>query len=280
MQYYRPDSLIDLLGLTASLPAAGTRLLAGGTDLMPRFEKAGILPHHLVDLKNLPDLTGIRATVRGLEIGALVTVAELAAHPRVQSEYPALKEAAHQFAGVQIRHRATIGGNICNASPAADLVTPLIAMNALLVLSKSEDSRTMPLSMFATGPGTTRIQPNEVLVKVILPPPTGESIFFKIGLRQAMAVSVVNLAIQYRFSQGKFTELSLAAGAVAPTVVRLQNTRSALMNQPDKPETALNNLDDDITPITDVRATAAYRKQVLRNLLQHAVNHITREKCD
>ena len=277
MKYFCPKQLIDLLEMLPEFNEQNYTILAGGTDLLPRYEQNYSLPDHLIDIKHVPELRGINKTEADLEIGALVTIAELLEHPIIKQNYPAIWQAAHQFAGVQIRHRATIGGNICNASPAGDLITPLIALNARILVARTSQNRILPIADFLTGPGQNLLQPHEILVKIILPESIGNSVFHKVGLRQAMAISVVNLAISYSIQDGVLQELNIAAGAVAPTVIRLPKTRDAILDDNCSMDDNLKILEKEIAPITDLRATARYRHMVLKNLLRHCITNIMME---
>ncbi len=269
MIYSRPTSMDELQDLlrTSTEPI---HFLAGGTDLMPRWNRGGPLPAHLVDLKAIDLLSGISESAEGITFGALTTVEALRQSPVIRKRYPALAQAADQFAGLQIRHRGTIGGNLCNASPAADLVPPLVIYGAQVDLAGPNGSRSLPLEKFITGPGKTALKTHELLTAIRLPLPAGESFFHKVGLRQSMAISVVNLAGLVEHSSSNGTRFRFAAGAVAPTVVPLARFTSALESgQP--LEVALEQVDADIAPIDDIRATAQYRRKCLKNLLSHIV---------
>jgi len=282
VKYYRPDSLAECLALLGGAgksrgrPERTVNLLAGGTDLVPRYEQGRPLPGRLVDLKRLPELRGLRETEDGLEIGALTCVEDLKRSDLVRRDYQALWQAARQFAGVQIRHRATLGGNICNASPAGDTLPPLCAYGARLLLCGAEGERELPLEEFITGPGETTLKPGELLRAVVLPAPGGASMFFKLGLRDSMAIALASFALVYELEEGgrKFRRLELAAGAVAPTVARLGSVRTALMVEGASVRQAVARLDDDIAPIDDLRASARYRRLALGNCLEFSLRQI------
>ncbi len=244
--------------------------LAGGTDLLPAFGRDRTLPSHLVDLKGLTDLAGIHEVNGQITIGALTTLAELERHPLVQQHCPALAAAAGEFAGVQIRHRATLGGNVVNASPAGDTLPPLYAHDARIRIAAPDGERELPLMELVTGPGETALGPGELLTTVVIPKRPGSSIFYKLGLRNSMAIAVVNFALTAVVEGGGFSQLAVAAGAVAPTVVPLRQFTEALLAGAAL-TVALPLVDRDIAPITDLRATADYRRTVLKNLLEHTL---------
>ena len=258
MKYYSPSTLAAYFELQNSLSESQTAVLAGGTDLMPRYERDRPLPDHLIDLKKLP-LSAITVNEDQIEIGALSTIQAVHDHSLIQEEFLGLYQAAHDFAGAQIRHRGTIGGNICNASPAGDLLPPLYAFKAELKLQSPQDERILPIHEFILGPGQTALQDSELLVSIILKRNQMSSEFQKVGLRQSMAIAVVSLA----FVWGENVEdLTIAIGAAAPTVVSLNSINPAkLLNQ-------IDLIDMAIAPIDDIRATAKYRSAVIKNLIR------------
>lgn len=274
MKYLRPDTLAEAVELLADRVDPGTVLLAGGTDLMPRFEQGLPFPERLIDIKHLPEIQGIRANEGEVEIGALTTMEQLRRSDLVRKRFAALARAADDFAAVQIRHRATIGGNLVNASPAGDTLPPLIALDARVRLVGPGGERVVAVRDFFTGPGKTVLHENEVLHSVLLPDEDLRTVFVKLGLRRSMAISVVNFAVACRCNSDGFTSLRIAAGAVAPTVVRLEHLEDALLENPGEIEAAVELVERAIAPIDDVRATARYRRMALKNLLVHTLKQL------
>jgi carbon-monoxide dehydrogenase medium subunit len=273
LEYSRPEDEQELRNLLESLPLDQTVWLAGGTDLQPAWDLGRSLPRYLVDLKRLPFMKGIQNDANSIRIGALTTVEEIKQHPLIQTEFGALSQAAEQFAGVQIRHRATVGGNICNASPAADLLPGLYVHDARVELLGLSGKRELSVREFIQGPGKTLLKPGEILTRIILPRLNRQSMFYKLGLRQAMAIAVVNVAVAYRKSDAGLQFLVIAAGAVAPTVVLLKQFTTAILEGLPLRE-ALVLIDQDIAPISDIRATAEYRRKVLKNIVSHLVESL------
>jgi CO/xanthine dehydrogenase FAD-binding subunit len=272
--YYRPETREELSQLLRTLPLEETVLIAGGTDLHPAWEQGRPLPQHLVDMKRLTSLRGVRSQGEYVTMGALTTVEELKRDSIILTHFGALHQATRQFAGVQIRHRATLGGNLCNASPAGDLLPGLFVHNAEVQILGAEGERTLSVANFIQGPGKTVLTPGEIVTAVKLPHPQGKSMFYKLGLRQAMAIAVVNFAIAWEMDEsGNFKTLTIAAGAVAPTVVYLKNFTCAILKGVSLKE-ALPLLDEDIAPIDDLRATAEYRRKVLKNLVGYYIDKI------
>ncbi|NQU28606.1 MAG: FAD binding domain-containing protein, partial [Candidatus Marinimicrobia bacterium] len=185
MKYFRPENQRQLFDLLAEFSPAKRTLLAGGTDLMPRYENGLSLPENLIDLKKISDFIGITEADTEIVIGSLTSIETLKNSSLIHDHFHALWQATNQFAGVQIRHRATLGGNICNASPAGDTLPALYAHEASVRLISSSSQSELPIGDFITGPGTTALRKGEILQAVILPKRSGFSTFYKLGLRQA-----------------------------------------------------------------------------------------------
>ncbi|MEE9119513.1 MAG: xanthine dehydrogenase family protein subunit M [Calditrichia bacterium] len=265
MKYYRPNSIDDYFTIFKGIENQDFTLFAGGTDLICRYERGHKLPETIIDLKKLPDFAGIKKVGDNIEIGAGTTIEELKNNDLVKTHFNALFQSTTDFGSVQIRNRATIGGNICNASPAGDTLPALYAFNAKLLLRNKNGDRTVPIDEFVLGPGKTAIKKGEILQAVILPLSNSNSTFYKLGLREAMAISVVNFAIVYEQNQ-----LTAALGAVAPTIIKLTGLENNSIDQ------ILEKIDSTISPIDDIRATAQYRRIVLQNMLRFELSKIVK----
>lgn len=272
MKYLRPRNLAEFFTLIGKTDSLDYSILSGGTDVIPAGQFKS-LPARLIDIKEIADLKGIREFADRIEIGALTTISDLMHSDLISREYTALWQSTREFAGVQIRNRATIGGNICNASPAGDTLPSLYAFSAGLKLVGPDTERELPIGDFIVGPGKTDLRPGELLQSIILPRNPGKSRFVKLGLRQSMAIAVVNYALVYRVEDHQFTQLMVAAGAVAPTVKTLTAFTKAFRPGVSL-DAAVDLIDQDIAPQTDIRASAAYRSQVLKNLLAHDCREI------
>lgn len=258
-----------------------TRLIAGGTDLMLQLRRGQRQALALVDLRR-SGMDHILENEHSICIGATATVAALAQHPGILSHFPALHVAAATLASQQIRNLATLGGNICNASPAADLVTPLIAYQATLRVRRGDDVREVASERFFTGPGQHVLTPQELLVEVVLAKPlpseNEHSRFLKLGFRGAQVIAVVNTAISVRLRRGKIEQAHIVLGAVAPTVVRARSAEKLLQGEALEHQViaaAAEAAVDDISPIDDVRSTASYRRRVARNFVRLALEEIS-----
>lgn len=270
-QIVTPPSLAEALALLSREPGVW-KPFAGGTDLMVLLE-AGKLPHrNYINIWSLKELRGIEVTESHITLGALTTYTEVQSHPVLQSEFPMLCQAASETGGLAIQNRGTLGGNIVNASPAADSPPALLAYEAEIELVSTGGSRWLPYSGFHTGYKQMLIGPNELLSRVRLPRNTRNATHYyrKVGTRKAQAISKVCLAALAKLDDDQIAGCRIALGSVAPIVIRCVQTEDALRGQKPDPNTissACATLSEEISPIDDIRSTADYRLQVARNLL-------------
>ncbi len=262
--YARPDSLeealmlLDEYGPTASV-------LAGGTDLVVRLRTGRALPAIVIDLKRVPALRAdIVDTGAGLRIGARTLMSDVVADERVRSRFSALAEAAHEVGSMQIRNRATVAGNICNASPAADTAPALLVYGAVVNLIQTKGSRSVKLEDFFTGPGKTVLQRGELVESIDLPFPSGAqgSAFARLTRRRGVDLATINLACLVT----KAGETRFAFGAVAPKAVLVTDSSGKLADAkcPDAEKNlVLRKLLEATAPISDVRAERDYRAAML-----------------
>lgn len=272
-EYHRPKSLPDALACVSSEP--GARFIAGGTDLMVRIREGKERPRVLVSLRAVPELRAIEAGGAGARIGALATVAEILAHPVLAERYPALAQAAATLGSPAIRSVATIGGNLVNASPCADLALPLLIHDARLSLATREAARELAIDDFFVGPREARIAPAEVLARVALPPPPSGSraVFLKKG-RVRMDIAVASVAVRLSLEGGIVREARVAAGSLAPRPIRLRGVEELLAGQPlDDTRIALAGAraEEEVRPISDVRASAEYRRHLAGAFVRRAL---------
>jgi CO/xanthine dehydrogenase FAD-binding subunit len=267
----RPENLEAALECLAREPGA-LRPLAGGTDLMVAFA-AGRCPWEaFLDLSLVEELEGIAWEPGHLVLGARVTYTRLREDALVRRLFPNLERSARVTGAVAIQNRGTLGGNVVNASPAADTPPSLLAYGAEVELASAAGSRWVDLGAFATGYKQTILAPEELLTRIRLPlPAEGTFHFFrKVGTRAAQAISKVCLAATASLEGGRITAIRVALGAVAPVPVRARRAEAALLGRPlaDLPlEEARRALQEDISPIDDLRSTAHYRRTVAGNLL-------------
>lgn len=249
--------------------------LCGGTDLLVQ-RRGGRAVDTLVDLSGLPDAPApVAVTDSGdgsvLVLSALAPLSALAAG--LGHRFGSLTDAIAVFASEQIRNRATLGGNLATGSPAADTVPPLLAAGARVVLRHGSDRRTVPLADFLLGPRRVDLTAGEWIELLEVPSAPATSGFRKVGGRLSLAISFVNLAWQWHVVDGHLHDVRLAMGSVAPTVVRLTAAERVLTGAPAHPEpelitAAVAAVAEDISPIDDLRASAAYRRRAARGLLR------------
>src|SRR5258708_7106734 len=281
-QLISPANLSEALNLLARDEGAW-QPFAGGTDLMVLLE-AGKLPHkHYVNIWNLSELRGIEVTDSHVTLGALTTYTEIQDHKRLREEFPMLCQAASETGGLAIQNRGTIGGNIVNASPAADSPPALLAYDAELEFVSAAGSRTMPYHAFHTGYKQMDIRPEELLRAIRLPRLIGEAskglthYYRKVGTRRAQAISKVCFAGVARMNANQIADVRIALGSVAPIPIRCVLTEAALHSQTIKAETiaaARSALAAEIAPLDDLRSTRDYRLRVSLNLLEDFVQQV------
>jgi carbon-monoxide dehydrogenase medium subunit len=252
------------------------RILAGGTDLYLRLRKAVFLPDYVIDLKRVPRLDYITPNRGGgVQIGPTTLQDEIARSSMIQELYPALAEAAAWVGSVQTRNRATVVGNLCNASPAADTAPALLSYGARVKIASAQGERTLGLEEFFVGPGRTALQDNELMAEILLPAPARQSgaAFFR-RTRTAMDIAVVCGAAMLQLSNGTCQNARIALGAVGPTPLRATRAEAALQGQAlteQVIEDASRLASEEARPIDDVRSTAAYRREMVRVLTRRGL---------
>ncbi len=263
----------DLLQLLAkpSFKKVNGFILAGGTDLLVSMEHFGLDPDLLVDAKWIKSLSGIGKSGNRIRIGSFTTVTELLQSKLIAGAAPSLHEAAAAFAADQIRNRSTIGGNICNASPAADLIPPLYALEAKLKLESSGGSRTVRIEKFFKGPGKTVLKPNEILSEISFSSIHSGTynLFYKLGQRESMAIAVVSIATVFDVEKRNYRNVRIALGSVAPTVIRAYGAEKFLEGKTateEYAEEAGKIASKESSPISDVRGSAGYRRIMIARL--------------
>lgn len=282
-EYWAPTSLAAALG---HLCGGDVTVLAGGTDLMPQSRAGRVrLARGLLNIRRVPELAGIARDGDALRIGALVTVAELRRDPLVRERFGILADACEHFASDQLRNAATIGGNVCNASPAGDTLVPLLVLDAEAELASKPDggvrTRRVPLAEFFVGPGRTVRAADELLTAIRLPLPRAGFVgrFFKFGTRPALDISAIAIGIGGVRAGGALTGARVAFGAVAPVPLRARATEAALEGTTLDAvaiERVAGTARDEVRPIDDVRASAWYRRELVFNMTRRMLGDV----CD
>ena len=260
------------------------RPVAGSTDFLVRWRQGFWRPACVVNLKGISGLGRITYSPQnGLRLGALATVQAIETNTQVRRRYQALATGATSFAGVQVRNLATVGGNVCNASPAGDTLPALLAFEAQCSITGPNGARVLPLTEFFQGPGRTALQPGELLTQLVLPPPpprTG-SLYIKHSPRGAMDIATVGVASVITLEEDGVTcrDARIALGAVGPVPFRAAEAEGLLKGRELSPDTLADAADaarNAATPIDDVRGTAAYRKDMVAALTRRTLQHALR----
>jgi xanthine dehydrogenase iron-sulfur cluster and FAD-binding subunit A len=269
--YWRPGTLDELFAQFSSF-ALDPRMIAGGTDLMVQHEH-GLHELALVDLSGVAALSGIEETDAYVRIGATTTWSEIGRSETIARWAPLLRLASAEIGGIQIQNRGTIGGNIANASPAADGLPALYAYDAEIHLASPSGKRSLPIGDFVHGPRRTALAPAEIITDIRLPKTVAQGtpiVFFeKVGPRKAQTITKASVAFHGWRYDGRILDPRIALGAVAPTVVRAREAEQCLSidSTPEGMQHAARRLSAIATPIDDVRSTAEYRKKLVSGLL-------------
>ncbi|MFZ5949707.1 MAG: FAD binding domain-containing protein [Candidatus Rifleibacteriota bacterium] len=273
IRFFKPSSIDQACDILAS--ESNCLPVAGGTDLIVKIRN-GMFPQTaaFVDISSLP-LRFIREIDGQIEIGSGCTMTEVIENPVVCQHFPTLTKAASTVGALQIRNLATIGGNSANASPAGDTIPAMFALEASVKIHGKTGSRTVKIDQFFTGPGKNVLQPGEIIESFLLPKRETRGAFLKLGERKAHAISKINLAMATWSESGK-AKFRVALGSVAPTVIRAPEVEKLLENssQPFTDQViaeAARLATEAARPISDVRSSQAYRKQMAGVLMKRAI---------
>jgi carbon-monoxide dehydrogenase medium subunit len=262
------------------------KVIAGGTDLIPQMKRGELKPHYVLSLSQIEPLRKIQFTKEaGLRLGSLCTIAEIEKSQIIREQYPVLAQAASVLGSIEIRNRGTVGGNLCNAAPSADMAPSLLVLGAKAAIASSKGERLVPLEDFFVGPGKTVLETHEILVRLEIPAmkPRSAGEYIKLGIRKAMDIAVAGVAAVLSFDSGDgvCAEARLALGAVAATPMRAGKAEKALRGRKidlEVMELAAKIASEEASPITDIRASEAYRRAMVRVLTQRAIKQAY-EKC-
>lgn len=258
------------------------RALAGGTDLLIRMKRKQWTPRAVVNLKHIPGLRGI-ALDGELHLGALVTLNDLIRSSIIREKFPVLAYTASKMAGVQVRTLATVGGNLCNASPAADTAPPLIALNARALIVGAKGERVVPLDEFFLGPGQSVLAPGEILREILVPRfETMCASYMKLEHRAAMDIAIVGVAVSVKIQNPKpkihnCEDVRIVLGAVAPTPLRAKRAEEILRGNElteERIREAARVAASEAQPIDDVRGSAWYRREMVEVLTRRQLAEI------
>lgn len=277
-EYLEPSSVYEAARLLGD-HGGRARVLAGGTDLLIQMEGGRHQPEVLIQLSRIPELRQIAGSpTGGVRIGASATLRQVENHPVIVARYPALSQGAREVGSVQIRNLATLAGNVCNASPSADTAPALLAYDAEVELTRADGStRSVPLGEFWTGPGRTTLEPDELLTAVVLPPASSEtrSFYQKLAVRKAMDLAMVGLCVTLTPGEASPRNVRIALGAVAPVCLRAREAEAAVeRGGAGAIAEAAALAEAAASPIDDQRASAAYRREMVRVLTTRALTRL------
>jgi CO/xanthine dehydrogenase FAD-binding subunit len=271
-----PESVDDCLKLLAER-GPDTKVLAGGTDLLPQMKTGLVKPGRVIDLSGVARLRAIETAPGGAaRIGAAVTARRLERDPAIRARYPSLSESGALVGSVQIRNLATLGGNLCNAAPSADMAPPLLALEAEAVVAGKGGERRVPIAGFFQGVRRTVLGPDELLLELVLPDPGRRSggAYLRHTPRRELDIAVVGVASQLTLADGVCAKARIALASVAPTPVRATAAEQSLEGQPVTPERIARAADlavEAARPISDQRGSAEFRRHLVRVLTRRTL---------
>ncbi len=273
-QYHSPESLEEALSLLAELDNASP--VIGGSDLMIAMRNGVSVPSHVVDINEIPELNYVREEEGVIKIGATATHTQVANSPLVAGIH-SLVDSVSRIGSPQIRNRGTITGNICNASPAADSAPPLLVHMAEVEVQSIDGKRVIPIADLFAGPKINSLETGELLteIRILVPPAGSASSFKRIGRRKAFTLSVVSAAAYIQMDSETCTDAKVAFGSVAITPIRVPEAEKILIGSKldeKTVKTASNVVYEAVKPITDVRGTAEYRKDMCPVLMRRAID--------
>ena len=272
-EYLEPNSVEEA---TSMLEQYGddARLLAGGTDLLVLMKRRELIPKAVIATKKIPGLRYIDVNHSGVRIGAMTTLKDIEKSSMLAEKCPVLLEAVMTMASVQIRARATVAGNICNASPSADTAPPLLASDSLIKLIGPKGEREIPLDSFFIGPGKTVLKRGEMVAEINIPSPSRSGWAFIKSGRTSFDLAKLNVAVVLSFNEGSCVNAGIAIGGAASTPLRVPEAEKELINKRLDKKILANAAEiaaGKTSPITDIRSTSGYRRELAKVLLRRAL---------
>lgn len=278
-EYLEPHRIEEAVALLSHYDGKA-KIIAGGTDLINLIRTKMIRPQYVVDIGQIPGLDHVKYDDDGtVSIGTLTTLRTLEMSADIKQRHPVISQAAGQLGSMAIRNVGTLGGNLCHASPAADMAPSLIALGATVKIIGPGGERTVALEDFFAGPGRTVLGRGEMLLEIEVPsmPPHAQGVYLKHAIRGAADLAIVGVAVIATLDGGRCRNVRIALGAVAPTPMRARNAESVLERQALDDavvEYAAQAASEESRPITDVRASADYRKEMVKVLTQWAIRSV------
>jgi len=275
-QFFKPKNLNEAILLLSDLQDKNVMILSGGTDFIPKWKDGIIKPDFVVEIFGIDDLKEVNIGEQEIFIGSAVTFSEMLESETLKKNVPVLIEAVSKIGSPQIRSRATIGGNVANASPAGDSIPPLYVLDAKVSIASNSSERIISIEDFFIGPGKSVLNKAEIIkgffVRKMTEKEKGR--FLKIGQRYAMAISKVSVTALWELDSDKIKKIKIAYGAVSPTVIRAYKTEEFLSGKEisgDVIKEAMKIVSEEVFPITDIRSTKEYRREVAGILLKRVL---------
>ncbi|MFQ7875797.1 FAD binding domain-containing protein [Enterocloster sp.] len=275
-EYLAPKTIGEACNLLLELGSTA-RVMAGATDLIPPMKDKVISPEYIIDLKKIPGLDYLEYDDReGLKIGALTTLRTIETSPLVKEKNPAVAYAAKVVASTQIRTKGTMAGNICNASPSCDTAPNLLAQGAKILVQGPNKDRVIQIEDFFLGVKKTSLEPGEIVTGIVIPPlaENERAAYIKHAVRKAMDLAIIGVAVKIKVEDGVCTDARIALGAVAATPVRAPRAEETLIGKELTDEVIVKASEEAMNschPISDIRASAEYRKDMIRVFTKRAI---------
>ena len=275
-EYLAPKTIGEACNLFLELGSTA-RVMAGATDLISPMKDKVISPEYIIDLKKIPGLDYLEYDDReGLKIGALTTLRTIETSPLVKEKNPAVAHAAKVVASTQIRTKGTMAGNICNASPSCDTAPNLLAQGAKILVQGPNKDRVIQIEDFFLGVKKTSLEPGEIVTGIVIPPlaENERAAYIKHAVRKAMDLAIIGVAVKIKVEDGVCTDARIALGAVAATPVRAPGAEEALIGKELTDEVIVKASEEAMNschPISDIRASAEYRKDMIRVFTKRAI---------
>ena len=276
IEYVTPKTIEEARSLVLKYKGEA-KIIAGGTDLVVQMKHKEVLPKHIINIRGISGQDYIvHDEKEGLRIGALATMRSIEVSPVVREKFNILARAASMLGTWQVRNRATIAGNLCNAAPSAETAPPLIVLGAKAKIMGADGERTVPIENFFIGPGQTILKPGEILTEIQVPNllPRSGGIYIKHTLRKALDLAIVGVAALVTMDGDILSDVKIALGAVAPTPVRATRAEDVLRGNKindDLLQKAAQTAFNQCSPIDDVRSSAEYRCKMIQVLVPRAI---------
>ena len=279
-EYFAPTTLDEALSLMNRYGEAA-EIIAGGTDLLPSMKQSEVRPKYIISLKRIPELDHIEYSEKGgLKIGALATLQSIASSAIIKDKFELLAMACNQMANPRIRNTGTVGGNVCNAAPSADTAPPLIGLEAKAKIRGGlKGERIVLFEEFFTGPGQTVLQSGEILTEIQIPNPSPHTVgtYLRLSGRSRINIALVGVAVVFRLDQGNIIDPKIVLGSVAPTPIRAHTAEETIKGKAigdELIEKAAQAAAEEAKPISDIRSSAEYRKEVVKVLTRRAIEQV------